>query len=137
MKLLLATTILIFSLTSCQDKTMQQLCKKWDCVKIDNLDPISSKTFTSAADSVAAAKIETALKELNWTFNKDHSYRCSVGDKTVTQGTYQLINTKTLECTSGSGNSVNTYTITDLTDDELVLSNRVNNVELVLHFKVH
>ena len=117
---------------------MQRLNKKWDCVKIDNLDPVDNKTFTSPADSVVAAKIESALKDLNWTFSKDHSYRCSVGDKTVTQGTYQLSeDEKNMVCTSDSKNTVNRYSITSLTDDELVLSNRVNNVNLVMHFRLH
>ncbi len=138
MKLFLASAALIFVLSSCQNKTLQLLNKKWDCVKIDNLDPLDKKTFTSAADSAAADKIESALKDLNWSFNKDGSYLCSVGDKTVTKGTYLLSeDEKILVCTPVSKNTVNRYTITGLTEDELILSNNSNNVELVMHFKSH
>ena len=130
--------VMIFAFSSCQDKTGRLLNKKWDCVKIENLDPIDKKTFSSPADSAAAVNIESALKELNWTFNKDHSYQCSVGDKTVTRGTYELSeDEKTLVCTSDSKNTVNRYTINSLSEDELVLSNRISNVNLIMHFKVH
>ena len=138
MNFFLASAALIFVLSSCQDKTLQWLNKKWDCVKIDNLDPLDKKTFTSAADSAAADKIESALKDLNWSFNKDGSYLCSVGDKTVTQGTYQLSeDEKILVCTPLSKNTVNRYTIIGLSEDELILSNNSNNVNLVMHFKSH
>jgi hypothetical protein len=138
MKFFLVTAVMIFALSSCQDKNMQLISKKWDCVKIDNLDPIDKRSFSSPSDSIAASRIETALKELNWTFNTDHTYQCSIGDKTVTRGTYELAdNARTLICTTLSKNTVNRYTISTLTDDEMVLNNQVTNVNLILHFKAH
>ena len=136
MRIVFIMLVSLLVLNSCQDKAVQWLNKKWDCVKIDNLDPIDKKTFTSAKDSLNAAKIESALTELNWTFNNDNSYRCSVGDKTVTQGTYHLAGKNTLICKSFSGN-INTYNIEILSEDELVLSSQENNVHLVMHFKPH
>lgn len=138
MKFFLAIATIIFALSSCQNKTLHLLIKKWDCVKIENLDPVNTKKFASPEDSTAAAKIETALNELNWTFNKDLSYQCRIGDKTVTQGTYQITeDEKTLVCTPNSRNIVNRYSIIDITDDELVLSNQVNTTSIILHFKPH
>ncbi len=138
MKFFLAIAAIIFTLSSCQNKTLQLLNKKWDCVNIENLDPVDTKKFASPEDSTAAANIESALKELNWTFNKDLGYQCSIGDKTVTQGTYQLTeDEKTLVCTPNSKNIVNRYTIIDITDDELVLSNQVNTTSIILHFRPH
>ena len=138
MKFFLAIVAMIFALSSCQNKTFQLLNKKWDCTKIENLDPVNSKKFTSPEDSAAAVKVEDALRELNWTFNKNLSYQCSIGDKTVTQGTYQLTeDEKTLICTPDSKNTVNRYTITSLTEDELVLSNQVDNIRLIIYFKTY
>ena len=138
MKFFFAIAAIIFALSSCQNKTLQLLNKKWDCTKIENLDPVNSKKFASPEDSAAAANVETALRELNWTFNRNLSYQCSIGDKIVTQGTYQITeDEKTLVCTPNSKNVVNRYTIIDITDDELVLSNQVNNIDLIMHFKTH
>ena len=127
---------MLFGLSSCQNKTLQLLNKKWDCVKIDNLEPLDKKGFTSAADSIAANKIATALESLNWTFNKDHSYYCGVSDKITSRGNYELgEDEKTLVCTTQLQKTVNRYTITTLTDDELVLTSLGSNMNLVLHFK--
>ena len=138
MKFFLAIAAIIFVLSSCQNKTLQLLNTKWDCTKIENLDPVNSKKFASPEDSAAAANVEIALRELNWTFNKNLSYQCSIGDKIVTQGNYQLTeDEKTLICTPDSKNTVNRYTITSLTEDELILSNQVDNIRLIIHFKTH
>ena len=136
MKSFLAILAMLLVLSSCQNKTLQLLNKKWDCVKIDNLDLIDKKAITSAADSIAANKIATALAGLNWTFNKDHSYYCGVSDKITSRGNYEVNeDEKTLVCTTQSQNTVNRYTITTLTDDDLVLTSLGSNVNLVLHFK--
>ena len=77
MKLLL--TILSFILvifSSCQNKTQQLITKKWDCVKVDNLDPVDTK-FQTPEDSAKVAAMEAALKSLSWSFNKDGSYTTS------------------------------------------------------------
>lgn len=124
-------------LVSCQDKNKKMLCKKWDCVKVENLDP-PGKTFKSPEDSVAAINMNAALKELNWNFNNDNKYQCSVGSKIMTSGTYELTDEgKTLICISSSKNTTNRYTVTVLTEDEMVLSNNINNVSLIMHFKPH
>ena len=138
MKFFLAIATIIFALSSCQNKTLHLLTKKWDCVKIENLDPVNAYKFASSDDSTTEVNIEVALKELNWTFNKDLSYQCRIGDKTVTQGTYQIMeDEKTLVCIPHSKNIVNRYSIIDITDDELVLSNQVNTTSIILHFKPH
>lgn len=132
------TTLLLITLYSCQNKTRQLLEKKWDCIKIENLDPVKNIPFDTPEDSATASKLENSLTELNWTFNSDHSYQCHVGDKITTRGTYMLSeNEKNLVCTPDSKNTVNQYTINSLTEDELVLSSRVNNSNIILHFKPH
>lgn len=125
----------ILTLASCGNKTVQQLSKRWDCVQIENLQPIDTK-FQSREDSVRAVQVEAALKELNWTFSKDGSYTCSIGNRITSSGTYKMAdNDKTLICTTA--NNVNTYAIKSLTDQELQLSNNVNGTEIVMHFRPH
>ena len=99
MKLLL--TILSFILvifSSCQNKTQQLITKKWDCVKVDNLDPVDTK-FQTPEDSAKVAAMGAALKSLSWTFNKDGSYTTSAAGRTIVQGTYTINEKeKTLTC---------------------------------------
>jgi NhaP-type Na+/H+ and K+/H+ antiporter len=122
-------------LSSCQNKTKQLLAKKWDCVKIDNLSPIDRKFITSQ-DSVNADKMEAALKELTWTFNSNSTYLCQVGEKITVQGIYEIAkDEKTLTCTSSSQNTSNTYIITALTDNEMILTSTGITVPLVMHFR--
>lgn len=138
MKFFCLTTLIILTLNSCHNKTLQLLNKKWDCVKIENLDPVKNKPFDTPQDSAIAVKLETSLTELNWIFNNNHSYECGIGDKTTIRGTYTLSeNEKTLVCTPDSKNTINQYNITRLTEDELILSSRVNNTNIVLHFRSH
>lgn len=135
MKLFCSAILIILTLASCTNKTVQQLSKKWDCVQIENLQPIDTK-FQSPEDSAKAIQVQSALKELNWTFTKDLEYRCSIGERVTTSGTYKLAdNDKTLICTST--NNVNSYTIKALSDQELQLSNTVNGTEITMHFRPH
>jgi hypothetical protein len=122
---------------SCKDATLSLLCKKWDCVKVDNLDPVP-KHFSSPEDSVATMNMQQALSTLSWTFNENKEYQCSVDGRVTTSGSYGLLDKgKTLVCTSGSTKTINIYSISTLTEDDLVLSNRSGNANIVMHFKPH
>ncbi|HQW84781.1 MAG TPA: hypothetical protein PK987_09980, partial [Ferruginibacter sp.] len=74
---------------------------------------------------------------LSWTFKDNFQYTCSVGNKITVEGSYQLTGNddKILVLTSHSGNSINRYTITTLTESELTLNGNAENTNLVLHFK--
>ena len=131
------STIIFFFITGCGNNNLQLLCKKWDCVRIENLAPIN-KSYQNTDDSLATLKIESALRSLNWTFSKNREYQCSLGSNITTTGTFQLLDKGSrLVCTSNSKNSVNTYSVTKLSEHELVLSSAVNNITLVLHFRAH
>lgn len=125
----------IFCCFSCRNKTEQLLTKKWDCVKVDNLD-LSTGEHQSKEDSLNTARVAAALETLNWTFKEDHQYECAVGSKVMVRGSYGLMEDgKTLICTPSSQNNINYYNITMLTENDLVLSSA--NPPLVLHFKAH
>ncbi len=127
----------IVLLISCQSKTKKFIVKRWDCVQIENLAPID-KNFATAQDSVAAIKIETALKALTWAFNSDNTYECSVGNSITTQGTYEIMSDeKTLILTPISKNNINRYSISTVAENELTLTSAGNAVLLILHFRPH
>jgi hypothetical protein len=134
---LLAVTALM-GLISCQDKTKNYLVKQWDCVRVENLEPLD-KHFISKEDSVVAMKMEAALTSLSWTFNNDNTYYCTAfGDRKTVQGTYEITeDEKTLFLTPFSKNNINAYTITSISDIELTLTSRATAVPLVLHFSPH
>ncbi len=126
-----------FLISSCQNKTQQLLAKKWDCVKIDNLAPVDANVFTKE-DSAAAQKVQAALQSLIWTFNANNTYQCSTGNTNTVQGTYIIADdNKMLILTSASQNTTNTYTITTLTKNDLVLTANGTAVPLILRFRVH
>ena len=126
------TAALLFS--SCQNKTQQLLIKKWDCVKVDNLDPVDTK-FQTPEDSAKVAAVEAALKSLSWTFNKDGSYTTSTGGRTNVQGIYTVNEKeKTLTCVTSVNNNSNTYTINTLTENDMSLSSVVNRKNVVMYF---
>jgi hypothetical protein len=129
---LIAFSIMLFS--SCQNKTQQLITKKWDCIKVDNLDPVDTK-FQTPEDSAKVATIEAALKNLSWTFNKDGSYTTSTAGRTIVQGIY-TINEKenTLTCITSINNNTNTYTINSLTENDMTLSSVVNRKNVVMYF---
>lgn len=122
--------------SACQNKTKSYLVKKWDCVQVENLAPID-KTFISKEDSVVAIKMEAALKTLSWTFNSDNSYYCTaLGNKVTVQGTYVIANDeKSITLTSNSKNTSNAYTITSISNLEMILTSTATAMPLVLHFR--
>ncbi|WP_460561154.1 hypothetical protein [Ferruginibacter profundus] len=123
------------ALLSCQNKTKNYLVKKWDCVNVENLAPLD-KHFITKEDSAVAIKMEAALKTLSWTFNNDNTYFCStLGNKITVQGTYAIADDeKTLTLTSLTKNTINTYTITSISDIEMTLTSTATTVPLILHF---
>lgn len=128
-------TVILFS--SCRNKTVALLSKKWDCVKIENLD-LGDPRFQSPEDSLNNIQLQSVLESLNWTFRENGEYECAVAGKVTINGTYELLDKgKTLVCTPETKNSVNRYTINNLTEYSLVLTSAANNSPLVLHFKPH
>ena len=135
MKNYLLLLLLSLVLVSCQNKTKKYLVKKWDCVQVENLAPLD-KSFINKEDSAVAVKMEAALKTLSWTFNSDNTYFCStMGNKVTVQGTYEIAeDEKSITLTSISKNTINSYTITSLSDVEMTLTSMATSVPLVLHF---
>ncbi len=135
--LLICITGVTFLTASCHNKSIESLCKKWDCVKLENLDAFN-KTIASPEDSARIMSFENSFKELSWTFKTNKEYLCNTGDKITNQGTYELLdNGKTIVCTSNTKNSYSTYSVIELSGDELVLSSLVNNIPLIMHFRPH
>jgi hypothetical protein len=131
----IALSIILISFASCQNKIKGYLAKKWDCVQIENVTPID-KNFITKQDSVAAVQLETALKSLRWTFTKNNSYHCSLGDRVTTQGTYEIsADEKIITLTSSSKNTVNTYIITSISEMEMTLTSTAVTVPVVMHFR--
>ena len=127
--LLLLTLVLL----SCQSKTKQLLTKKWDCVQVENLAPLSDKIISSQ-DSLVAMHMTNALKNLQWNFKNNMEYECSTGGMITAKGSFNFtIDEKSIICTSATGN-VAIYDIIELTEYELVLKNLMENVNIVLHF---
>ena len=125
--------LLTFVLLSCQSKTKQLLTKKWDCVQVENLVPLSDKIISSQ-DSLVAMRMTNALKNLQWNFKNNMEYECSTGGMITAKGTFSFtIDKKSIICTSTTGN-VAIYDIVQLTEDELILKNLMENVNIVLHF---
>ena len=128
-------TLIFFS--SCRNKTIQLLTKKWDCVQVDNIVQPNAKMLSSK-DSADAEQIKAVLLSLNWTFKSRMKYECALNETVTVQGKYELLeNDKIMICTSESKNAVNRYIIKSLTENELILSGNAENANLVLHFKPH
>ena len=131
---LFTATLLFYG---CQNKTKSFITKKWDCVQVENLAPMSNNAITPQ-DSAIAMQTEAALKALNWTFSTNNTYQCSIGDRVTTQGTYEIsADEKTLTLTPSSKNIINVYGITIVTENELALTSTGTNVPLILHFRPH
>ena len=130
--------VAIISFSSCQSKTQKYIVKKWDCVQVENLVP-ADLHYASKEDSTNATKLETALKALSWTFNSNGTYNCSTINGMITvQGTYTISDgEKILTCTSISGNSVNTYTITSIEEFGMILTSTGTQVPIIMHFSPH
>jgi Lipocalin-like domain (DUF4923) len=120
---------------SCQNKTKNYIVKKWDCVQIENLAPID-KNYITKEDSVVAIKMEAALKALSWTFNKDNTYQCGIGNTITTQGTFEIsADEKVVMLTSSTKNNTNTYIITSISDIEMTLTSAAATVPIIMHFR--
>lgn len=127
--------LIVFS--SCHNKTVELLAKKWDCVQVDNIVSPNTKML-SAKDSADSEQLKMLLQSINWTFKNNMSYECAVNDRITAQGKYELLEDDTIIiCTPESGNSSNRYIIKSLTADELVLAGNAENTNVVLHFKPH
>jgi hypothetical protein len=123
--------------SSCHNKTVELLAKKWDCVQVDNIVPPNTKML-SAKDSTDSEQLKTLLQSINWTFKNNMSYECAVNERVTVQGKYELLeNDKILICTPASENGSNRYIIKSLTADELVLEGNAENTNVVLHFRPH
>ncbi len=131
--LLLATALLFF--ISCQNNTQNLLAKKWDCVQIENLAHLD-KNFISKEDSATSIQVAEALKSLSWSFNKNNTYQCSIGQRVTVQGTYEITNgEKNLICTPITKNNINNYLITTISENEMILTTTGIKTPLVLHFR--
>ena len=140
MKKIISLFLLFFGLilfSSCRNKTVILLTKKWDCVQVENIVPPNTKMLT-AKDSANAQQVKMLLLSLNWTFKDRMKYECALNDRITVQGKYELQgNDKIIVCTPESKNSINRYIIKTLTADELVLAGNAENTNVVLHFKPH
>ena len=120
---------------SCQNKTVQLLTKKWECVQVENIVPPNTK-FQSPQDSANSIQLQTLLQSLSWTFKNNIRYECAIGSRVTVNGKYELMeNDKIIVCTPESKNNINSYSIKVLTENELVLQSLTDNINLVLHFK--
>ena len=129
--------LISFSLSSCRNKTVVLLSKRWDCMQVDNIVPPNSKML-SAKDSANAEQLKALLQSLNWTFKNNMRYECAINNRVTVQGKYELLeNDKIIICTPESKISSNRYIIKSLTADELVLTGNAENTNVVLHFKPH
>ncbi len=136
---LLLVPILFFLIgfSSCRNKTVLLLTKKWDCVQVENIVPPDTKLL-SAKDSSDAEQLKAMVLSLNWTFKKNMKYECAINDRITTQGSYALMQEdKLLVCTADSENGIKRYIIRSISENELVLSGNAANTSLVLHFRPH
>ncbi|MGF2412646.1 lipocalin-like domain-containing protein [Ferruginibacter sp.] len=132
---ILFAAVILTCFISCQNKTKNYIVKKWDCVQIENLTPID-KNYITKEDSAVAIKMEAALKALSWSFNKDNTYQCSIGDKITTQGTYEIsVDEKIITLTSSTKNNINTYIITSISAIEMTLTSAAATVPIIMHFR--
>ena len=138
MKLLKLTFLFVLGtilFSSCRNKTVLLLTKKWDCVQVDNIVPPGTK-FLSAKDSANAEQLKTVLQSITWTFKNNMKYECAIDNRVTVEGKYELLeDDKVLICTPKSKNNINRYSINLLTEDELVLSGQAENTSLTLHFR--
>ena len=135
-KLFFLFFVLIF-FSSCRNKTVELLAKKWDCVQVDNIVAPNTKML-SAKDSADSEQLKILLQSISWTFKNNRSYECALNGRITVQGKYELLEKdKVMICTPASENSSNRYIIKSLTADELVLAGSAENTNVVLHFRPH
>lgn len=137
MKLICSIFLAIICLASCQNKTVNLLSKKWDYEKIENVDTTSQR-FLSIEDSIANSNMKRAMQLLSWTFKKNMTYECAVGNRIATSGQYAISgNDSTLTMVPSTKGITNTYMIKILTENQLVLSALSNDVIVTMHFRPH
>jgi hypothetical protein len=137
LKLISLFVVAIILLSTCRNKTVMLLTKKWDCVQVENILPSDNK-FQSPQDSANAVQLQSILQSISWAFKNNMKYECSVNNRITVQGKYELLeNDKILILTPESKISSNRYIIKSLTADELVLAGNAENTNVVLHFKPH
>ena len=121
--------------SSCRNKTVQLLTKKWECVQVENIIPPNTK-FQSPQDSANSIQLQTLLQSLSWTFKNNMRYECAIGSRVTVKGKYELMeNDKIMVCTPETKNNINSYSIKVLTENELVLRSLTDNSNIILHFK--
>ena len=106
-------------------------------MRIDNIDMMDRRPLT-ADDSAEEVNLRSAMQLLNWTFRKDKTYQCAVGNRVATEGQYAVSgDDSTLTMMPSSKSGIKTYTIKTLTEDELVLRGIMSDAMLSIHFKAH
>ena len=121
--------------SSCRNKTVQLLTKKWECVQVENIIPPNTK-FQSPQDSANSIQLQTLLQSLSWTFKNNMRYECAIASRVTVKGKYELMeNDKIIVCTPQTKNNINSYSIKVLTENELVLRSLTDNSNIILHFK--
>ena len=127
--------IALIFFSSCRNKTVQLLTKKWECVQVENIIPPNTK-FQSPQDSANSIQLQTLLQSLSWTFKNKMRYECAIGSRVTVKGKYELMeNDKIMVCTPETKNNINSYSIKVLTENELVLKSLTDNSNIILHFK--
>ena len=127
--------IALIFFSSCRNKTVQLLTKKWECVQVENIIPPNTK-FQSPQDSANSIQLHTLLQSLSWTFKNKMRYECATGSRVTVKGKYGLMeNDKIMVCTPETKNNINSYSIKVLTENELVLRSLNDNSNIILHFK--
>ncbi|MBK8519763.1 MAG: hypothetical protein IPL54_02375 [Chitinophagaceae bacterium] len=132
---LLLFVLILFS--SCRNKTVILLTKKWDCVQVDNIVPPDTKSLT-ATDSLNLEKLNLSLQSMSLTFKKNMRYEFAIKEQVTVRGKYELLgDDRILILTRETVNFSTRYIIKTLTADELVLTGNAENQNVVLHFKPH
>ncbi|MFZ1454365.1 MAG: hypothetical protein WAT20_16780 [Ferruginibacter sp.] len=132
---LLLFVLILFS--SCRNKTVILLTKKWDCVQVDNIVPPDTKSLT-ATDSLNLEKLNLSLQSMSLTFKKNMRYEFAIKEQVTVRGKYELLgDDRILILSRETVNFSTRYIIKTLTADELVLTGNAENQNVVLHFKPH
>jgi len=130
--LILTAAVLIIS---CRNKTVVLLTQKWDCVQVENLVQPDAK-FSSPQDSASAVQLQSLVSSMSWSFKNNMRYECMVNSTITAAGKYELLeDDKILVLTTKSKKNTNRYIINKLDENELVISGRAENTNLVLHFR--
>ncbi len=125
----------VVSILSCRNKTVVLLTQNWDCVQVENLVQPGAK-FTSPQDSANVVQLQSLVSSMSWSFKNNMRYQCMVNSLVTAEGKYELLeDDKILVLTSKSKNNTNRYIINKLDENELVISGRAQNTNLVLHFR--